>query len=718
MNLTYILTKNVVSVDPNSLVTPDRNYGPLGTVVVSAILVAIIAVTLFMNSLIILAFCTSRHVRKINNYFFFSLALTDILMAVLVMPWMATEQLLGTWMFGKELCLVWLCADYFLSSASVFNMTFICIDRYLNIVHPLSYPASRTPKRIIAMIVAAWVLGLLAELPATLLWEPIGQKSVINYTHTCDVEWVDNVYYNVLSTTLTIFVPFIVMTVLYSRMYCAVERSLRWIRKHSVAGFESSESINQSSQINHHIDDGMPSVYNDSTSSHQNTRKWSLARVSLQKPDSHTKRRGNKKHRVLKDKKTATTLGILLGFFAFSWLPWQVPYLVKIKTESMSNNITQDEWFDYFSKLFNPEITTDESMADFHSLVHEYVNELNFDDLDDINLDCSDLNCHISMAEIRKHLTKLKNNKTPGQDGIPAEFWKHAPQDIYDSLHILFNNVLNRGLFPMEWALGLITPVYKKGSKGEPGNYRSIMLLNTISKLYISILADRLSAWIDNYCKIVEVQSGFRKGRSTMDNVFILSTLIEKYVFHLKSRLYCAVIDYEKAFDRVHHYSLFYKLAKAGITGRLLSLFSMYTHVQAAVKTPIGVTEFFKINVGLQQGSDISPLLFCFYVNDIENALSQGVETVVYSNTLKPMYLLYADDLALFSSSPIGLQRLLDRLADYCYSSRRRLNVNLNKSKIIVFRKGGRLKQVEKWFWKGGEIEVVSRYKLSRCNFL
>ncbi|XP_006823788.1 5-hydroxytryptamine receptor 1A-alpha-like [Saccoglossus kowalevskii] len=333
MNLTYILSKNVVSVDPSSLVTPDRNYGLLGMVIVSTILVAIMAVALFMNSLIIVAFCTSRHVRKMNNYFFFSLALTDILIAVLVMPLMATEQLLGTWKFGKELCLIWLCADYFLSSAAVFNMTVICIDRYLSIVHPLSYPPSRTPKRIIAMIVAAWVLGLFAELPATLLWEPIGQKSVINYTHTCDVEWVDNVYYSILSTVLTIFVPFVVMAVLYSRMYCAVRRSLRWVMKHSVSGFESSESVNQHSQI-HHSDGGMPSECDASLHSHHNTSSWSLARVLLQKPDSHsgrlnrTKRRGKKRNRVLRNKKTAKTLGILLGFFAFSWLPWQILSIV------------------------------------------------------------------------------------------------------------------------------------------------------------------------------------------------------------------------------------------------------------------------------------------------------------------------------------------------------------------------------------------------------
>jgi len=81
---------------------------------------------------------------------------------------------------------------------------------------------------------------------------------------------------------------------------------------------------------------------------------------------------------------------------------------------------------------------------------------------------------------------------------------------------------------------------------------------------------------------------------------------------------------------------------------------------------------------------------------------------VVYSNVLKLMYLLYADDLALFSSSPIGLQRLLNRLAEYC--DKWRLTVNLKKSKIIVFRKGGRLKHSENWVWKGSKIEVVSKY--------
>ena len=347
-------------------------------------------------------------------------------------------------------------------------------------------------------------------------------------------------------------------------------------------------------------------------------------------------------------------------------------------------------------------------MKDFYSSIQDYIDDLNFDE-ESTDIDCSILNQPITMAEIKNNIAKLKNNKAPGQDGIPTECWKHAPIEIFDMLHILYNEIFEHGVFPQEWAIGLISPIHKKGNKDLPSNYRGIMLLNVISKVYTNILSDRLTHWFNEYNEIVEPQSGFRKKRSTLDNIFILRTLIEKYVFHLKSRFYCAFIDYEKAFDRVHHYSLFYKLAKTGMRGKFLSsLYSMYTHVKAAVKSPHGVTEFFEINIGVQQGSVISPLLFCFYINDIEDALKQGTETVVYANMMKLFYLLYADDLVLFSSTPIGLQRLLNRLSDYC--KKWRMNVNLTKTKIIVFRKAGGLKKSEKWFWNGQKIEIVSKY--------
>ena len=157
----------------------------------------------------------------------------------------------------------------------------------------------------------------------------------------------------------------------------------------------------------------------------------------------------------------------------------------------------------------------------------------------------------------------------------------------------------------------------------------------------------------------MDEQAGFRKGYCTSDNLFILHTIISKYLAHKKGRLYVAFIDFEKAFDRIDHYSMFYKLLKSGVHGKMYKvLFSMYQHVKSCVRTPKGITDFFNCSLGVQQGSVLSPLLFNIFVNDIGETLQN---TELFSGVdiglLKIIYLLFADDLTLVSSSKVCLQR-------------------------------------------------------------
>ncbi|XP_070559944.1 histamine H3 receptor-like [Ptychodera flava] len=343
--------------------TPDRNYDDVATVLVSTVLLIIIVVTVFMNALIIIAFCISREVRKLNNYFFFSLAITDILMGAFVMPLMATEQLTGSWPYGKALCQTWLSMDYFLSSASVFNMIVICIDRYMNIIHPLSYPSRRTPGFVVKMIIIAWILGFLTEVPAILLWEPVSGESMVNYTHSCEIEWVYNVPYQVTSTVATVLVPFVIMIIMYSRMLCAVEKSMNWIRKHSLAPTPSpspSMSLNRYISVNvvdrDFIDNGSLNAQRGLS-----TSTLSIARTSLQKSPSQIsnvrKNKKSKRTRILNDKKTATTLGILLAFFAVSWLPWQAVSIIDATCNQFCVPIVVYDiclWLQYSNSMVNP----------------------------------------------------------------------------------------------------------------------------------------------------------------------------------------------------------------------------------------------------------------------------------------------------------------------------------------------------------------------------
>ena len=99
----------------------------------------------------------------------------------------------------------------------------------------------------------------------------------------------------------------------------------------------------------------------------------------------------------------------------------------------------------------------------------------------------------------------------------------------------------------------------------DPNNYRTISLIDTICKFFVSILNTRLSSWSDENDITEESQAGFRKGYSTSDNIFILMTLVQKYLSKQNSSFYCIFIDYEKAFVKAKHNELWKALEKGSL---------------------------------------------------------------------------------------------------------------------------------------------------------
>ena len=151
-------------------------------------------------------------------------------------------------------------------------------------------------------------------------------------------------------------------------------------------------------------------------------------------------------------------------------------------------------------------------------------------------------------------------------------------------------------------------------------------------------------------------------------------------------RLMSSIVDFKKAFDLVPRHTLWQVLEKRGMKGRVLtSLQTMYAADQACVLTSSGPTAAFPCSIGVKQGCPASPLLFGLYLDELEELLDNAAASTDCPSLASIILaiLLFADDIALFSYSPSGLQKQLDILAQFC--SERGLTVNVKKTKTMVF---------------------------------
>ena len=136
---------------------------------------------------------------------------------------------------------------------------------------------------------------------------------------------------------------------------------------------------------------------------------------------------------------------------------------------------------------------------------------------------------------------------------------------------------------------------------------------------------------------------------STVDNIFVLHGLITHFLNHGK-KLYCAFIDYIKAFDYVVRDNLWFKLVKLGLRGNILDIIkSMYENVKSRVKFCNKIRNEFFCSLGVRQGECLSPLLFSLFLNDIEEQFILSGFHGIDLNMFKMFMLLYADDIVIFS---------------------------------------------------------------------
>ncbi|GKD88737.1 retrovirus-related pol polyprotein LINE-1 [Tanacetum coccineum] len=237
----------------------------------------------------------------------------------------------------------------------------------------------------------------------------------------------------------------------------------------------------------------------------------------------------------------------------------------------------------------------------------------------------------------------MGRNKAVGPDQIPIEAWKILGDEGSFWLTIIFNKIFTSARMPKEWRLSEVIPIFKnKGDAQVCSNYRGNKLLGHTMKLWERVIQRRLR----RETSVSENQFGFMPGRSSVEAIHPIRSLIEKYR-ERKRDLHMAFLDLEKAYDSIPRDLIWKTLIDKGTSMRYIR--DMYNGVKTHVRTSIRYTEFFPVDVGLYQGSAISPYLFALILD-----LSRGIQEDI------PWCLIFADDIVLVSESTESLNIRLE----------------------------------------------------------
>ena len=266
----------------------------------------------------------------------------------------------------------------------------------------------------------------------------------------------------------------------------------------------------------------------------------------------------------------------------------------------------------------------------------------------------------IKEHEVRQAIKNLKTGKACGLDDICGEFLKHADSLVVPFLTNLFNRLYDASHFPVDWCKSVIIPLLKKGDDKNPDNYRGISLLSVVSKVFTAILNKRLYTWAEHEKKISKEQAGFRKGYSTVDHIFTLTSMITKKLNSKRGgKVYVAFVDYKKAFDTVNREALWDVLQKLKTSSKIIRILkAMYNSVKSCVRWGANLSQFFECPQGVKQGCLLSPLIFSLLISEVaEYVRKNGKHGIQLLSSLEEIFLLlFADDIVLVSSTPSGLQ--------------------------------------------------------------
>ena len=360
------------------------------------------------------------------------------------------------------------------------------------------------------------------------------------------------------------------------------------------------------------------------------------------------------------------------------------------------------QWTHFFKRLFQANVAGAYTGADLTAHCAAFPDLFPEPTLDALGA-ASVLNDPFTDAEVHAALGQLACHKAAGGDGMAAEFLQQAYIEhgnmrefvLCPVLTKLFNAVW-RGAYPSAWQVSALVPVPKP--KGRPDvfdDHRGIAVSPVAAKLFAMVMLARLDKWAERRGLRAKGQAGFRAGRGTPDNLFVLRHMIDSAAVH-KRPLFCAFIDFSKAYDRVDRAILWRILHGCGLHGAALATVqAMYESVRMQVRMKGKLGPAFESGVGVKQGCPLSPLLFGILVDRLKPFLRQCPGVGAHLATSLVRALLYADDVVLAAETADGLRSMLQALEVFCTANS--LFVNTTKSEVVIFGKN--------WI-RGGGLEL------------
>lgn len=331
---------------------------------VGAALALITLATALSNAFVIVTIYQSRKLHTPANFLIASLAVTDLLVSVLVMPVSALYTVSRTWTLGQVLCDIWLSSDITCCTASILHLCVIALDRYWAITDAVEYSKKRTAGRAAGMVATAWVIAISISLPP-FFWRQVKAVEVTS----CSVN-TDHIFYTIYSTFGAFYLPTLLLLALYGRIY--VEARKRILKQRNKPGkrltsahliTSSPGSVASCVSLNYGTTDA-PSSCDAASSSSTSQVKVTVSDALLEK----------KRICAARERRATKTLGVILGAYIICWLPFFIYTLLAPLCQSCFHPELFDifTWLGYLNSLINPVIYT-MANEDFKKAFHKLI---------------------------------------------------------------------------------------------------------------------------------------------------------------------------------------------------------------------------------------------------------------------------------------------------------------------------------------------------------